>query len=85
MLMGNAMMLRLIPVYESFFRGDKDRWRRNSGALSYVACKLGRRPWRLSGLHGARVAKLGGFRALHGVRIAKLGRFRGLHGVRVAK
>ena len=50
MLMGNAMMLRLIPVYESFFRGDKDRWRRNSGELFYVACKLGRRPWRLSGL-----------------------------------
>ena len=33
-----------------FFRGDKDRWRRNSGELSYVACKLGRRPWRLSSL-----------------------------------
>ena len=28
-----------------------------SGELSYVACKLGRRPWRLSALHAVRVAK----------------------------
>ena len=78
MLMGNAMMLRLIPVYESFFVGTKIDGGETrvsypmspanlagapsafrglhsvrvaySGELFYVACKLGRRPWRLSGL-----------------------------------
>ena len=99
MLMGNAMMLRLIPVYESFFRGDKDRWRRNSSELSYVARKLGRRPWRLSGLHSVRVANSGelsyvacklGRRPWRLLRLArransKTRRLSGLHGVRMAK
>ena len=82
-----------------FFRGDKDRWRRNSGELSYVACKLGRRPWRLSslarcansktrwvsGLARCASSKTRRVSGLHAVRVVKLGGFRGMHAVRVAK
>ena len=92
-------MLRLIPVYESFFRGDKDRWRRNSGELSYVACKLGRRPWRLSGLArraNSKTRRVSGLarhassktRRVSGlarVRGAKPGEFWALHGMQGVK
>ena len=58
----------------------------NSGELSYVACKLGRRPWRLLGLARRASSKT---RVSYPMSPANLagapGAFRGLHAVRVVK
>ena len=73
MLMGNAMMLCLIPVYESFFVGTKIDGGETRVSYPLSPANLAGAPGAFQGLHDVRMAKPGGVRGLHAVRIANSG------------